>query len=255
MATKKFAVKCGNFAVLVDLHVSPQGSNKDTRWFSEEKKEEVCLLLKETIDARVKEHLEVRKQHRTSNAEFTRSSPLSLKGCGLQITAYFLKRGIRLRCIRGSPRAELSVFPDRFVVCVSQLTFNCDLLASQDEELVSKAITPEKAQCAGEQSADLCRELLEAIQSPVTTAHPSLQMAGCRQSSPVPPREVGAGPGFPPTAPSERSTAPLPLPSAEVWNLTEGQTPSTHGRVELLNTPLWEPGDAQIDHNARGYGL
>ncbi|XP_049725855.1 protein SLX4IP isoform X2 [Elephas maximus indicus] len=96
---------CGNFAVLVDLHVSPQGSNKDTSWFSEEKKEEVCLLLKETIDARVKEHLEVRKQHRTSNAEFTRSSPLSLKGCGLQITAYFLKRGIRLRCIRGSPRA------------------------------------------------------------------------------------------------------------------------------------------------------
>ncbi|KAM9589514.1 LOW QUALITY PROTEIN: protein SLX4IP [Trichechus inunguis] len=140
MATKKFAVRCGNFAVLVDLHVSPQGSNRDTSWFSEEKKEEVCLLLKEAIDSRVKEYLEVRKQHRPSNAEFTRSSPLSLKGYGFQITAYFLKRGIRLRCIRSLPRAELCVFPDRFVVCVSQLTFNCDLLASQNEELTERPL-------------------------------------------------------------------------------------------------------------------
>lgn len=79
MASKKFAVKCGNFAVLVDLHVLPQGSSKDTSWFSEQKKEEVCLLLKETIDSRVKEYLQVRKQHRPSDTEFTRSNPLSLK--------------------------------------------------------------------------------------------------------------------------------------------------------------------------------
>lgn len=32
--------------------------------------------------------------------------------------------------------AELRVFPDRFVVCVSQLSFSHDLLASQNEELV-----------------------------------------------------------------------------------------------------------------------
>ncbi|EFB13431.1 hypothetical protein PANDA_007299, partial [Ailuropoda melanoleuca] len=31
--------------------------------------------------------------------------------------------------------AELRIFPDRFVVCVSQLSFNRDLLASQNEEL------------------------------------------------------------------------------------------------------------------------
>ncbi|MBZ3869594.1 Protein SLX4IP, partial [Sciurus carolinensis] len=104
----------GNFAVLVDLHISPQGSNKDTSWFSEQKKEEVCLLLKETIYSRVKEYLEVRKQHRPSNAEFTRSSPLSLK--------------------------ELCVFPDRFVVCVSQLAFNRDILASQIEESTERAL-------------------------------------------------------------------------------------------------------------------
>ncbi|XP_058535687.1 protein SLX4IP isoform X2 [Ochotona princeps] len=135
MASKKFAVKCGNFAVLVDLHVSPQDSSKDTSWFSEHKKEEICLLLKETIDSRIKEYLEVRKQHKPSSTEFTRSNPLSLKGYGFQITAYFLKRGIRLRCIRGSPNSDLRVFPDRFVVCVSQLPVDCDLSLSQKEEL------------------------------------------------------------------------------------------------------------------------
>ncbi|XP_034497360.1 protein SLX4IP isoform X4 [Ailuropoda melanoleuca] len=96
---------------------------------------EVCLLLKETIDSRVKEYLEVRKQHRPSNTEFTRSSPLTLKGYGFQITAYFLKRGVRLHCFRSSESTELRIFPDRFVVCVSQLSFNRDLLASQNEEL------------------------------------------------------------------------------------------------------------------------
>ncbi|XP_054430030.1 protein SLX4IP isoform X1 [Pteronotus mesoamericanus] len=39
MASKKFAVKCGDFAVLVDLHVLPQRSNKDIIWFSEKNKE------------------------------------------------------------------------------------------------------------------------------------------------------------------------------------------------------------------------
>uniref|UniRef100_A0A452EFG3 SLX4 interacting protein n=1 Tax=Capra hircus TaxID=9925 RepID=A0A452EFG3_CAPHI len=124
-----------NFAVLVDLHVLPQGSSKDTSWFSEQKKEEVCLLLKETIDSRVKEYLQVRKQHRPSDTEFTRSNPLSLKGYGFHITAYFLKRGVRLRCLR-----ELQVFPDRFVVCVSQLAFSRDLLASQSEDLPGRAL-------------------------------------------------------------------------------------------------------------------
>ncbi|XP_054430031.1 protein SLX4IP isoform X2 [Pteronotus mesoamericanus] len=139
MASKKFAVKCGDFAVLVDLHVLPQRSNKDIIWFSEKNKEEVCLLLKETIDSRVKEYLEVRKQHKPSNTEFTRSSPLSLKGYGFQITAYFLKRGIRLRCFGGSQNPELRVFPDRFVVCVSKLSCSHDL-SKQNEELTERAL-------------------------------------------------------------------------------------------------------------------
>ncbi|XP_033617064.1 protein SLX4IP isoform X2 [Fukomys damarensis] len=139
MASKKFAVKCKDFAVLVDLHVSPQGSNKDTSWFSEEKKEEVCLLLKETIDSRVKEYLEARKQHKPSSTEFTRSNPLSLKGYGFQITAYFLKRGIHLRCIGSSQNTKFRVFPDQFVVCVSQLAVSPDILANQ-KELTERAL-------------------------------------------------------------------------------------------------------------------
>ncbi|XP_041526020.1 protein SLX4IP isoform X1 [Microtus oregoni] len=140
MASKKFAIKCGNFAVLVDLHIVPQGPNKDSSWFSEQKKEEVCLLLKETIDSRVKEYVGIYKQHRPSNAEFTRSSPLSLKGYGFQITAYFIKRGIRLRCIQSSQNTELRIFPDRFVVCVSQLAFGPDTWASQNEKSTKRTL-------------------------------------------------------------------------------------------------------------------
>ncbi|XP_051000681.1 protein SLX4IP [Acomys russatus] len=140
MASKKFTIKCGNFAVLVDLHVLSQGSNKDSSWFSEQKKEEVCLLLKETIDSRVKDYVGIYKQHRPSNAEFTRSSPLSLKGYGFQITAYFLKRGIHLRCIQSSQNTELRIFPERFVVCVSQLAFGPDAWSSQNEKSVKSAI-------------------------------------------------------------------------------------------------------------------
>lgn len=140
MASKKFAIKCGNFAVLVDLHIVPQRSNKDSSWFSEQKKEEVCLLLKETIDSRVKEYVGMYKQHRPSNAEFTRSSPLSLKGFGFQITAYFLKRGIHLRCIQSSQKTELRIFPERFVVCVSQLAFGPDTWTSQNQKSTKRTV-------------------------------------------------------------------------------------------------------------------
>uniref|UniRef100_F6VUR2 SLX4 interacting protein n=1 Tax=Ornithorhynchus anatinus TaxID=9258 RepID=F6VUR2_ORNAN len=127
---------CGKFAVLVDLHILPQGSNKDTSWFSDHEKEEICVLLKETIDARVKAYLDGRKKHSLSKPpEFTRSNPLSLKGYGFQITAYFLKRGVHLRCIVGKQNRELCVFPDRFVVCVNQLESNSSLLASKSKTL------------------------------------------------------------------------------------------------------------------------
>ncbi|XP_072490565.1 protein SLX4IP isoform X3 [Notamacropus eugenii] len=41
---------------------------------------DICMLLKETIDSRVKDYVEARKRHDLpKNAEFTRNNPLSLK--------------------------------------------------------------------------------------------------------------------------------------------------------------------------------
>ncbi|XP_072490566.1 protein SLX4IP isoform X4 [Notamacropus eugenii] len=80
MVSNKLVIKCKNFVVLVDLHILPQGSRKDICWFSEQKKKDICMLLKETIDSRVKDYVEARKRHDLpKNAEFTRNNPLSLK--------------------------------------------------------------------------------------------------------------------------------------------------------------------------------
>ncbi|ERE71035.1 putative UPF0492 protein C20orf94 like protein [Cricetulus griseus] len=159
--------ECGNFAVLVDLHIVPQGSNKDSSWFSEQKKEEVCLLLKETIDSRVKEYAGIYKQHRPSNAEFTRSSPLSLKGYGFLITAYFVKRGIHLRCIQNSQNTELRIFPDRFVVCVSQLPFGPDTWTSQNEKSTKRTlhgVSDYFAECAESSPSPATKHKRNALQ-------------------------------------------------------------------------------------------
>uniref|UniRef100_A0A7M4F0W0 SLX4 interacting protein n=1 Tax=Crocodylus porosus TaxID=8502 RepID=A0A7M4F0W0_CROPO len=72
---------CGNFAVLVDFHILPQGPSRDTSWFSDHEKEEVCMLLKDSIDSRVKQYLEARKQRgQWKRMEYTKPIPLSLKG-------------------------------------------------------------------------------------------------------------------------------------------------------------------------------
>lgn len=75
-----FVLQCGNFAVLVDLHVLPQGTSKDTSWFSDHEKEEVCTLLRDTIDSRVRHHIESRRQQgQVKLKEYTQASPLFLK--------------------------------------------------------------------------------------------------------------------------------------------------------------------------------
>ncbi|KAM4770889.1 protein SLX4IP [Rhinophrynus dorsalis] len=122
LKVSSFVLQCGNFAVLVDLHVLPQGTSKDTSWFSDHEKEEVCLLLKDTINSRVKLHIEMRRQQgQVKHKEYTQASPLFLKGNTLRIAAYFIKRWVNLRCVVKQQYRELRVFPDRFVVCVSQL--------------------------------------------------------------------------------------------------------------------------------------
>ncbi|KAM9017580.1 LOW QUALITY PROTEIN: protein SLX4IP [Ara ararauna] len=125
MASNKFVIKCGNFAVLVDVHILPQGSSKDTSWFSDHEKENVCMLLEEVVASRVKQYLEAPKRRgQWKSVERAPSGPLFLTANNLHITAYFMKRWVNLRCAVGKHYRDLRVFPDRFIVCVSKLDSN-----------------------------------------------------------------------------------------------------------------------------------
>nr|XP_033792579.1 protein SLX4IP isoform X2 [Geotrypetes seraphini] len=120
MVSNKMVIKCGKFAVLVDLHILPQGSSKDTSWFSDHEKEEICTLVKDIIESRVKQYLESRKQHvQSKRKEVTQFSPLFLKGSRFRIAIYFMKRWVNLRCIVKEQLRELRVFPDKLVICAS----------------------------------------------------------------------------------------------------------------------------------------
>lgn len=48
-----FFFQCGNFAVLVDVRILPQGSSKDTSWFSHHEKEvqQISILLQKHVAA------------------------------------------------------------------------------------------------------------------------------------------------------------------------------------------------------------
>ncbi|NXM80992.1 SLX4I protein, partial [Oenanthe oenanthe] len=120
-----FSLQCGNFAVLVDVHILPQGSSKDTSWFSDHEKEEVCKLLEEVVASRVKHYLEAPKQRgQWKPMEHGSAGPLFLTANSLHITAYFMKRWVNLRCALGKHYRDLRVFPEKFIVCVSKLDFD-----------------------------------------------------------------------------------------------------------------------------------
>ncbi|NXM29895.1 SLX4I protein, partial [Oxyruncus cristatus] len=131
-----FFFQCGNFAVLVDVHILPQGSSKDTSWFSDHEKEEVCRLLEEVVASRVKHYLETPKQRgQWKSMEHGSSGPLFLTANSLHITAYFVKRWVNLRCALGKRYRELRVFPEKFVVCVSKLDFDPSAWTCEDDAL------------------------------------------------------------------------------------------------------------------------
>ncbi|XP_039594152.1 protein SLX4IP isoform X2 [Polypterus senegalus] len=79
-------------------------------------------MLKDSINLRVQEHLENRHKsnHAKPSKELTQLNPLFIKGDRFRLAAYFMKRHISLRCIVKERLRELRVFPERFVVCVSQ---------------------------------------------------------------------------------------------------------------------------------------
>ncbi|XP_077438985.1 protein SLX4IP isoform X3 [Vanacampus margaritifer] len=95
MAPLKFVIKCGNFAVLVDLHVLPLGSHEDASWFTPSHIEEVTTLVRDAVDQRVKQYAESFQKGR---------QPKNKKELA-PASAFIAK--------------ELHVFPERYVVCVS----------------------------------------------------------------------------------------------------------------------------------------
>ncbi|KFQ40589.1 Protein SLX4IP, partial [Mesitornis unicolor] len=134
--------QCGNFAVLVDVHVLPQGSSKDTSWFSDHEKEEVCMLLEEVVASRVRHYLEAPKQRgQWKSVEHAPSGPLFLTANSLHITAYFMKRWVNLRCAVGKHYRDLRVFPDRFIVCVSKLESNPSAWTSENGVLQKEELS------------------------------------------------------------------------------------------------------------------
>ncbi|NWV06853.1 SLX4I protein, partial [Ptilonorhynchus violaceus] len=134
-----FFFQCGNFAVLVDVHILPQGSSKDTSWFSDHEKEEVCMLLEEVVASRVQRYLEARKQRgQWKTMEHGSSGPLFLTANSLHITAYFMKRWVNLRCALGKHYRELRVFPEKFIVCVSKLDFDPSAWTCENGVLVEE---------------------------------------------------------------------------------------------------------------------
>ncbi|XP_048357176.1 protein SLX4IP [Sphaerodactylus townsendi] len=77
MTCHKLVIKCGKFAILVDFYITPQDSSEDAQWFSNDKREEVCMLLKDTVESRVEQYLKTRKKHGPGKQmEYAQVSPL-----------------------------------------------------------------------------------------------------------------------------------------------------------------------------------
>ncbi|XP_070398232.1 protein SLX4IP [Nothobranchius furzeri] len=118
MAPFKFTVKCGSFAVLVDLHVLPLGAEESTSWFTAGQVKEVSSLVRGPVDQRVKQYTEFLQSRRQQKQkkELAPASAFILEGENFHLVANFLKRHSNLRCV---VKQDLRMFPERYVVCVS----------------------------------------------------------------------------------------------------------------------------------------
>ncbi|XP_051507929.1 protein SLX4IP isoform X2 [Myxocyprinus asiaticus] len=121
MQSSKFVVKCGNFAVLVDLHILPLGSQDNASWFYPEHRKEVGSLIRYAVEQKVRQYQEARhlKIQPKPRKDLTLTSPLCLKGGNVHLAVHFLKRHVNLRCVVKQHYQELRVFPERVVVCAS----------------------------------------------------------------------------------------------------------------------------------------
>ncbi|CAM4726070.1 unnamed protein product [Leuciscus chuanchicus] len=111
---------CGNFAVLVDLHVLPLGKEDNASWFSAEHRKEVGSLIRDALEPRVRQFQEARYQKiQTKQRKDFTTAPLCLEGGNVRLAVHFMKRHVNLRCIVRQQYRELRVFPERVVVCAS----------------------------------------------------------------------------------------------------------------------------------------
>ncbi|KAK6329553.1 hypothetical protein J4Q44_G00015310 [Coregonus suidteri] len=126
MSPHKFVVKCGSYAVLVDLQImGPLGhrATQETRWFTAEHTEEVTSLVRDAVDRRVRLYIDClhKRGQPKHKRELPQDNPLCMKGRRVSLVANFVKRHFNLRCIVKQRYGELRVFPERYVVCVSRL--------------------------------------------------------------------------------------------------------------------------------------
>ncbi|XP_076600014.1 protein SLX4IP [Chaetodon auriga] len=171
MAPLKFVIKCGNFAVLVDLQVLPLGGQEDGSWFTTDHIEEVTALVRDAVDQRVKQYTESLHNRRQpkQKKELAPASAFSVKGKNFNLVANFLKRHINLRCIAKELYGDLRVFPERYVVCVS-----CPEDASAHHGNPSLAATELSEQSRSEYFSRV-GETQEALNSPTKTKKTALQ--------------------------------------------------------------------------------
>uniref|UniRef100_UPI003AAA94D7 protein SLX4IP n=1 Tax=Centroberyx gerrardi TaxID=166262 RepID=UPI003AAA94D7 len=178
MAPRKFVIKCGNFAVLVDLHVLPLGGQEDASWFTTEHIEEVTALVQDAVDQRVKQYTESLHNRRQpkQKKELAPAAALSVKGKSFNLVASFLKRHFNLRCVVKQLYWELRVFPERYVVCVS-----CPEDASAHHGNLSLAATELSEQSRSEYFSRV-GETQEPLNGPTKTKKTVLQKMA-RQAS------------------------------------------------------------------------
>ncbi|XP_076868376.1 protein SLX4IP [Brachyhypopomus gauderio] len=164
MQPSKFVVKCGNFAVLVDLHILPLGSQDNSSRFSQENKEEVGALIKDVIEQRVRRFPEARLGPSKHRKELSPDNPLCLKGQTLRLAAYFMKRHVNLRCIITKHCRDLRIFPERLVVCVSLLKSTMAPTGNLNLDMTN--MCPKK-DIAEKQKRKTCpRDRVKTLQSP-----------------------------------------------------------------------------------------
>ncbi|KAM8738888.1 protein SLX4IP isoform 1-T4 [Acanthopagrus schlegelii] len=171
MAPQKIVIKCGNFAVLVDLHVLPLGGREDASWFTTDHIEDVTALVRDSVDQRVKQYSESLHSRRQpiQKKDLAPASAFFVKGKNFNLVANFMKRHMNLRCIAKQLHGDLRVFPERYVVCVS-----CPEDASAHHGNPSPAATELSEQSRSEYFSRV-GETQEPLNSPTKTKKTVLQ--------------------------------------------------------------------------------